>query len=146
MVADVPHGHWKTTTLVAGLCVAGMIAPMVVEGAMDGKVFLAYVQQQLVKSLRPGRIVVMDNVAFHKVAGVREAIESAGCSVVYLPPYSPDYNPIESAFSKLKWHMRSAGKRDIPSLWSHVGGVTEEFTPTECRNRFRHCGYSAECI
>jgi len=143
LIAAVPHGHWKTTTFVAALRVDGVTAPMVADGAMNGALFLAYVRQQLVPTLRPGDLVVMDNLAAHKVAGVRAAIEAAGAHVVYLPPYSPDYNPIEQVFSKLKWLVRSAAERTVDGLWTLLGQLLDEFSPHECRNYFRHCGYNA---
>jgi transposase len=120
LIAKVPHGHWKTTTFVAALRHDGLTAPTVVDGAMNGPVFLAYVQQQLVTTLLLGDIVVMGNLSAHKVAGVREVITSAGAKVVYLPPYSPDLNPIELVFSKLKWLARSAAERTIDGLWSFL--------------------------
>ena len=142
LVAKVPHGHWKTTTFVAALRHDGLTAPTVVDGAMTGSIFLAYVRQQLVPTLRPGDIVVMDNLAAHKVAGVREAIAAAGATLVYLPPYSPDFNPIELVFSKLKWLVRSAALRTIDTLWDFLGRVLDHFPPDECRRYFRHCGYA----
>lgn len=117
LISAVPHGHWKTTTFVAALRSEGLTAPTVVDGAINGRIFLAYVRQQLVPTLRLGDIVVMDNLASHKVAGVREAIEGAGCRVTYLPPYSPDLNPIELVFSKLKRLLRSAGERTVDAKW-----------------------------
>lgn len=121
-----------------------MTAPMVIDGAMNGDLFLAYVEQQLVPTLRKGNIVVMDNLSSHKRAGVREAIESAGATLVYLPPYSPDLNPIELAFSKLKTLLRKFAERTVESLWNRIGQLVDEFTPAECINYFRHCGYT-EC-
>lgn len=142
LVAKVPHGHWKTTTFVAALRLEGLTAPTVVDGAINGDLFLAYVRQQLAPTLRPGDVVVMDNLASHKVAGVREAIESVGAEVVYLPPYSPDFNPIEMAFSKLKWLVRSAEARDVSSLWKLLGELTDRLRPSDCRGWFRKCGYA----
>jgi transposase len=144
LVAKVPHGHWKTTTFVAALRHDGLTAPTVIDGAMDGSLFLAYVEQQLVPTLRPGEIVVMDNLSAHKVAGVRQAIEKGGASVVYLPPYSPDLNPIELAFAKLKWLLRSAGARTVDRLWNLLGEILSQFSPQECANYLRHCGYLAK--
>ncbi len=143
LVAKVPHGHWKTTTFVAALRSTGLTAPTVIDGAIDGALFRAYVQQQLVPTLRPDDIVVMDNLAAHKVAGVRTAIESVGAHVVYLPPYSPDFNPIEQAFAKLKWLLRSAAARTMDRLWTTIGDLIPAFRPDECRNYLRHCGYTA---
>jgi transposase len=143
LVEAVPHGHWQTTTFLAGLRLSGLTAPLVVDGALDGPLFRAYVEQQLAPALGPGDIVVMDNLAGHKVAGVREAVERAGARVVYLPPYSPDYNPIELAFSKLKRLVRSGAERTVDGLWARLGRALDEFSPRECRNYFRHCGYHA---
>lgn len=142
LVAKVPYGHWKTPTFVGALRVAGITAPLVVDGPMNGAIFRAYVEQQLVATLRPGDTVIMDNLAAHKVAGVGEAIEAVGASLVYLPPYSPDLNPIELAFAKLKAMLRSAADRVIDQLENTIGDCLERFTTTECRNYFRHCGYS----
>jgi transposase len=143
LVMAVPHGHWQTTTFVAALRCDGLTAPTVVDGAMTGDLFVAYVEQQLVPALRPGDIVVMDNLACHKRAGVRAAIEAAGCELRLLPPYSPDLNPIEKAFSKLKAKLRAAAKRTVEELWKYLGEVLDEFRPEECHNYFRSCGYSA---
>ena len=118
--APVPHGHWKTTTFTAGLRHDGIAAPMVLDGPMNGEAFLAYVEQALVPELRPGDIVIMDNLPAHKVHGVRQAIEAAGASLRYLPPYSPDFNPIEMAFAKLKALLRAAAARTIPDLWQAI--------------------------
>lgn len=142
IVSHIPHGHWKTTTFVGALRTSGMTAPLVVDGAMNGELFLAYVQQELVPTLRRGDIVVMDNLSSHKRVGIREAIESAGATLIYLPPYSPDLNPIELAFSKLKALLRKFGERTVESLWHRIGELVDQFTPTECRNYFRHCGYT----
>lgn len=144
LVAKVPHGHWKTTTFVAALRLEGLTAPTVVDGAINGETFVAYVRQQLAPTLKAGDVVVMDNLASHKVAGVREAIEAAGAEVVYLPPYSPDFNPIEMAFSKLKWLVRSAETRDVESLWKLLGNLTDRLRPSDCRGWFRKCGYATQ--
>jgi transposase len=143
LVMPVPHGHWKTTTFVAALRLDGLTAPVVIDGAMTGDLFVAYVEQQLAPALRPGDVVVMDNLACHKRAGVRAAIEAAGARLVYLPPYSPDLNPIELAFAKLKTLLRSAGRRTVEGLWDFLGQCLDAFGPDECRNYFRHCGYTA---
>ena len=143
LVAKVPYGHWKTTTFLAGLRVDGLTAPVVIDGAINGAVFLAYVHQQLVPTLSAGDIVVMDNLSAHKVVGVREAIEAVGARVVYLPPYSPDLNPIELVFAKFKWLVRSANERSMEGLWQLCGKLLDRFTADECRNYFRHCGYDA---
>ncbi len=143
LVAKVPHGHWKTTTFVGALRATGMTAPLVVDGPMNGDVFLAYVQQHLVPTLRVGDTVILDNLASHKRTGVREAIESVGAKLVYLPPYSPDLNPIELAFAKLKAKLRSAAVRTITTLESTIANICDQFTSRECKAYFRHCGYSA---
>ncbi len=142
LVAKVPHGHWKTTTFVAGLRSDGISAPLVVDGTMNGELFLAYVEQQLVPTLQPGDVVVMDNLAAHKVAGVRQAIERVGARLVYLPPYSPDFNPIEQAFAKLKWLLRSAAQRTVEGLHQAIADAIEQFAPVECQNYFRNSGYA----
>ena len=118
LVAYAPHSHWKTTTFVKALRAEGLTAPMVLDGAMNGKAFLAYVQQVLVPTLRSGNLVVMDNLSSHKAVGVRQAVEQAGAQLLSLPPYSPDLNPIELAFSKLKGLLRSAAERTVDALWS----------------------------
>lgn len=141
LVAQVPHAHWKTTTFLAGLRTTGLTAPLVVDGAINGDIFLAYVEQQLLPTLNAGDIVVMDNLSSHKRIGVREAIESVGASLLYLPPYSPDFNPIEQAFSKFKWLLRSAAERTVEALWETCGRLLEQFSEAECRNYIRHCGY-----
>ena len=141
LIASVPHGHWKTTTLVAALRTDGLTAPVVFDGPLNGELFRAYLEQALVPTLRPGDIVVMDNLSAHKVTGVAEAIQRAGCLHAYLPAYSPDFNPIENVFSKFKALLRSADARTVPGLWRAVGDCMESFAPDECRNYFRHCGY-----
>lgn len=139
--AGVPHGHWKTTTFVAGLRLTGMTAPMVLDGPINSQWFQAYVDQVLVPTLSPGDIVVMDNLGSHKGAGVRKAIEAVGATLLYLPPYSPDFNPIENAFSKLKALLRKAAERTVEGLWSRIGELLKEFSPTECANFFAAAGY-----
>jgi transposase len=142
LVAKVPHGHWKTTTFIAALRNTCLTAPTVIDGAIDGALFRAYVEQQLVPTLQRGDIVVMDNLAAHKVAGIRTAIERVGARVVYLPPYSPDFNPIELVFAKLKWLLRSAKARTVERLWDLLGELIPAFRPAECTNYLRHCGYN----
>jgi transposase len=142
--AAVPHGHWLTTTFVAGLRNTGMVAPMVLDGPINGSLFQDYVEQVLVPELRPGDIVVMDNLGSHKGAGVRAAIEAAGASLLYLPPYSPDFNPIEQAFAKLKAMLRKAAERTLDDLWRSIGRIIDTFTPTECANYFAAAGYDAD--
>ena len=143
LVAKVPHGHWKTTTFVGALRATGITAPLVIDGPMNGDIFLAYVQQQLGPTLRSGDTVIMDNLSSHKRAGVREAIEAVGAKLVYLPPYSPDLNPIELAFSKLKAKLRQAATRTVADLESTIAQICHQFTPQKCKAYFRHCGYSA---
>lgn len=143
VVDHVPHGHWKTTTFLAALRVGGLTAPLVVDGAINGEIFLAYVQQHLVPTLRPNDIVVMDNLSSHKVKGVRDAIEAAGAHLAYLPPYSPDFNPIEQVFAKLKALLRAARERTVTTLWDRIGHLLDRFQPHECKNYFRHSGYAA---
>lgn len=142
LVDDAPHGHWQTTTFVGALRVDGFIAPLVIDGAVNGELFRAYVEKVLVPELRRGDVVVMDNLGSHTVAGVRRAIEGAGCELLYLPPYSPDLNPIENAFSKLKRLLRSAAERTVETLWNRIGKLLDRFQHDECRNYFRHCGYT----
>lgn len=139
--APVPHGHWKTTTFVGALRLEGMTAPMVLDGAMNGPAFLAYVEQVLVPTLSPGDIVVMDNLPAHKPAAVRAAIEAAGASLYFLPPYSPDFNPIEMAFAKLKSFLKKVAARTKDDLWDAIGLGIDRFTPTECQNYFIAAGY-----
>jgi transposase len=143
LVDYVPHGHWKTTTFVAGLRASGLAAPLVIDGAMNGDLFVAYVEQVLVPELRAGDVVVMDNLSSHKRARVRETIEAAGCTLLYLPPYSPDLNPIEQAFAKLKALLRKAKERTVEGLWKFLGNALDLFEPEECRNYIRHSGYTA---
>lgn len=142
--AGVPHGHWKTTTFTGALRLTGMTAPFVYDGAMSGAVFLAYVEQVLVPTLKPGDIVIMDNLPAHKAAGVRQAIERAGATLSLLPPYSPDFNPIENAFSKLKALLRAKAERTIKALWDAVGSIVELFSPAECQNYFKAAGYDPD--
>lgn len=140
-VASVPHGHWKTTTFIAGLRYNDITAPMVLDGAMDGEAFLVYVRTFLCPTLHPGDIVIADNLRSHKVAGVRDAIEVAGATLRYLPPYSPDLNPIEKLFSKLKTLLRKAAKRRVDALWNEIGHLLQRFSPEECTNYFQSSGY-----
>ncbi|MEM8739832.1 MAG: IS630 family transposase [Planctomycetota bacterium] len=141
LVAKVPYGHWKTTTLVAALGHRGMCCGMTVDGPVNGDVFVAFCERVLGPTLRPGDVVVMDNLSAHKVAGVREAIEAVGAEVLYLPPYSPDLNPIELAFSKLKSLMRSAGHRAVDALWGDTQRLLDAITPSDAAGFFKHCGY-----
>ncbi len=142
--AGVPHGHWKTTTFVAGLRRSGMVAPWVLDGPMNGDAFTTYVSRVLVPELSPGDIVIMDNLSSHKAPAVRAAIESAGAALLFLPPYSPDFNPIEMAFSKLKAHLRKAAERTIHGLWNAIGRIVDLYSPQECSNYFAAAGYDAD--
>lgn len=139
-----PHGHRKTTTLVAGLRMTGMIAPMVLDGPINGEWFEAYVAKVLVPELRPGDVVIMDNLSSHKRTAVRELIEAAGAKLMFLPPYSPDFNPIEKAFARLKALLRKAAERTISGLWDLIGRLVGLFTPRECTNYFSSCGYDPD--
>ena len=140
----VPHGHWKTTTFVAGLTPRGMIAPFVLDGAINRTAFETYVAKVLVPALRPGDVVVMDNLSSHKGQTVRDLIEDAKATLLFLPPYSPDFNPIEKAFSKLKAHLRRIGARTVDALWRAIGNLVATFSPNECRNYFSACGYDTD--
>ena len=137
----VPHGHWKTSTFVAGLRSSGIVAPLVIDGAMNATAFLYWVREMLAPTLSPGDIVVMDNLPAHKGRAIREAIEARGARLLYLPPYSPDLNPIELLFSKLKTLLRKAAARTVDRLWTVLGECLRCFTTTECANYIRHCGY-----
>ena len=143
LAGKVPYGHWKTTTFVAALRSTALTALCVIDGPMNGNAFLAYVEQILVPTLRPGDIVVLDNLGAHKVPGVREAIEAAGAILMYLPPYSPDFNPIEQLFAKLKALLRKAAERSVDALWDRIGSLLGAFTPDECANYFRNSGYAS---
>ena len=139
----IPHGHWKTTTFVAGLRLSGMVAPLVLDGPINGRTFQAYIEQVLVPQLRAGETVIMDNLGSHKGPAVRTAIEAAGAHLLYLPPYSPDFNPIENAFSKLKALLRKAAERTVDGLWDRIANLLPAFTPDECTNYFAAAGYDA---
>ncbi|UVF22302.1 IS630 family transposase (plasmid) [Microvirga terrae] len=140
----LPHGHWKTTTFVAGLRLSGFTAPMVLDGPMTGPWFAAYVEQILVQTLRPGDVVILDNLPPHKSATVRELVAATGATLRRLPPYSPDFNPIENAFAKLKALLRKAAARTKDALWQTIGELLDEFSPEECANYFRAAGYEPE--
>jgi transposase len=140
-VACVPHGHWKTTTFIAGLRVDALTVPMVLDGPRDGEAFLVYVREFLCPTLRPGDMVIADNLPSHKVAGVREAIEAVGATLCFLPPYSPDLNPIEKLFSKLKALLKKTACRSIGELWDEIGSLLDAFSPEECKNYFESSGY-----
>ncbi len=142
--AGIPRGHWKTTTFVAGLRLTGMMAPMVLDGPMNRPAFLAYVSQVLVPELKPGDVVILDNLPAHKGSKVHEAIEAVGASLLSLPPYSPDFNPIENAFAKLKALLRKAAERTIEGLWTAIGRLLDAFTPRECASYFKAAGYEPD--
>lgn len=140
-VSPVPHGHWKTTTFIAGLRVGEVVAPMVLDGPMDGDAFLVYVRDFLCPVLSPGDIVIADNLSSHKIAAARELIEAKGAELRLLPPYSPDLNPIEKLFSKLKALLRKAAHRTVDALWQEIGKLLDTFSPQECANYFKSSGY-----
>lgn len=142
--AAVPHGHWNTTTFVAGLTLRGMTSPFVLSGPINRAAFETYVEKVLVPELRPGDIVIMDNLSSHKGPRVRSMIETAGAELLYLPPYSPDFNPIENAFAKLKAMLRRAAERTVEGLWDAIGRIIDTFTPAECANYFAAAGYDPD--
>jgi len=139
-----PHGHRKTTTLVAGLHMTGMVASMVLDRPINGDWFEAYVTKVLVLELRPGDIVIMDNLSSHKRVAVKEKTEATGATLRFLPPYSPDFNPIEKAFSRLKAMLRKAGELTVRGLWDLIGRLVDIFQPDECANYFSSCGYDPD--
>ncbi len=138
----VPHGHWKTLTMIAAITVRGVLAAGSIDAATDADVFRTFVSELLVPSLQAGMVVVMDNLAAHKVTGIAQAIESAGCRLVYLPPYSPDFSPIENVWSKVKQHLRTTGARQIPALNTAIEEALAAVTEGDCRNCFDACGYT----
>lgn len=138
---SAPHGHWETTTFVGALRRCRLTAPLVTDGPMDGETFLAYVRQFLCPTLQPGDTVILDNLSSHKVAGVDAAITASGARLRYLPPYSPDLNPIEKLFSKLKARLRKAAARDREALWKEIGALLSTVSASECTNYFDSCGY-----
>jgi len=142
LLAPVPHGHWKVTTLVAGLRRTGITAPCLFDGAINGARFRAYVEQLLAPTLGSGDIVLLDNLASHKIAGIKEAIAAQDADLLYLPPYSPDLNPLEQAFAKFKAALRKAAERTREALWQTIGRTLERYSPKECRNFFNQAGYA----
>jgi transposase len=142
LIGRAPHGYWKTTTFVAGLRNNAITAPYVFDRPMNGDIFLAWLEKCLIPTLRAGDFVVMDNLPAHKIAQVRALIEAAGAILLYLPPYSPDLNPIEMAFAKLKALLRKAAERSVDALWDKIGEILNKFSPQECANYFRHAGYA----
>jgi transposase len=141
--AKVPHGHWRTLTFIAALRVDRIEAPCVIDGPINGETFRAYVEQSLVPTLRPGDIVIMDNLGSHKGEAIRAAIRAAGARRFFLPPYSPDLNPIEQVFAKLKHLLRRAQARTVETTWRHIGSLIDRFSPVECANYFRNAGYAS---
>lgn len=141
LVGRVPHGHWKTTTFVAALRHDAITAPFVVDRPINGVIFRIYVERVLAPTLEPGDIVILDNLGSHKSAAVRRLIEARGARLLFLPPYSPDLNPIELAFAKLKALLRKASERSVEDLWTKIGDLLDTFTPDECQNYFSHAGY-----
>lgn len=140
-IASVPHGHWHTTTFIAGLRSDRITAPMILDGPMTGDAFLAYIKEVLCPTLKPGDVVVADNLSSHKVSGVKEAIHKVQATLVYLPPYSPDLNPIEKYFSKLKALLRKTAARTVDDLWNAIATSLKLFEPQEYLNYFNSCGY-----
>jgi transposase len=143
LIAKVPHGHWKTLTFVAGLRADGICAPCVIDGPINSRSFLAWVMQCLIPTLRPGDIVVLDNLGSHKGQAVRQAIRAVGARLFFLPPYSPDLNPIEQVFAKLKTLLRKVAARTVEETWKGIGNVLDAFTPQECANYIRNSGYAS---
>lgn len=141
VIDAAPHGHWRTTTFIAGLSRRGVVAPCVFDGPINGELFLAYVRFMLAPALKPGDVVVLDNLGSHKVSGVEAAIRATGASLMYLPPYSPDLNPIEQLFAKTKALLRKARARTRDNLWATIGQLIDHFTPAECENYIRNSGY-----
>lgn len=140
LVADVPQGHWHVTTMIGAVRLTGLVAGLIFEGATDTEAFATFVERSLVPQLRPGDVVVMDNLSSHKAARVREAIVGAEAEAWFLPPYSPDFNPIEQVWSKLKALLRSAGRRTVRGLWAAIGAAWQQVTASDCRNSFAACG------
>jgi transposase len=141
LTAAVPHSHWKTTTFLAALRTTGLTAPLVIDGAVNGEIFLAYVRQQLAPTLRSGDLVIMDNLSSHKRAGVREAIESAGAALIFLPPYSPDFNPIEQAFAKVKQALRRSGARSWETIVAAIGTALDTVSTADAQAFFADAGF-----
>jgi len=142
LIAKTPHGHWNTTTLIAALGIEGICCSALVDGAVNADVFEAFVEQVLVRELRRGDVVVMDNLSSHKRQRVRDLIEQAGAQLIFLPPYSPDLNPIELVFAKIKRSLRSLAHRTRDALWNTMQSVLDKITANDARNCFRHCGYT----
>ncbi len=143
LIAKAPHGHWRTLTFLAALRCDRIDAPCVIDGPINGKSFLAYVEQILAPTLAPGDIVILDNLGSHKGRAVRTAIRAAGAKLFFLPPYSPDLNPIEQVFAKLKTLLRKADARSVEATWRRIGDLLDRFTPAECASYIRNAGYAA---
>jgi transposase len=143
LVAKVPHGHWTTLTFIAALRCDAVTAPLVIDGPINGDWFLAWTEQVLIPTLRPGDVVVLDNLGSHKGKAARRAIRAAGAHMLFLPPYSPDLNPIEQVFAKLKTLLRKADERTIEATWRRIGSLLDRFSPAECSNYLRHAGYAS---
>lgn len=143
LVGKVPHGHWQTMTFIAALRHDRISAPCVIDGPINGESFLAYVEQLLVPTLEAGDIVIMDNLGSHKGRAVRNAVRAAGAHLLFLPPYSPDLNPIEQVFAKLKALLRKAGERTVDTTWRRIGSLLAQFAPSECANYLRNAGYAS---
>jgi len=144
LLAKVPHGHWRTLTFLAALRCNRIDAPCVIDGPINGESFRAYVEQILLPTLRPGDIVIIDNLGSHKAKIVRHMIRAAGAKLFFLPPYSPDLNPIEQVFAKLKTLLRKASERTVEATWQRIGTLLQHFTPQECANYFKNAGYASE--
>ena len=143
LLGKVPHGHWRTLTFLAALRCDRIDAPCVIDGPINGDSFRAYVEQLLLPTLRPGDIVIIDNLGSHKAKAIRRAIRAAGAKLVFLPPYSPDLNPIEQVFAKLKTLLRKAAERTVEATWRRIGTLLQHFTPQECANYFKNAGYAS---
>jgi transposase len=142
LIAPVPHGHWKTLTMLAAITIEGVLAAASIDAATDGEIFTLFIRDVLVPALRPGMVVVMDNLPAHKIVAVRQTIEQAGCRLVYLPPYSPDLSPIENIWSKVKQSLRTSAARVIPDLGEAITAALAAVTPTDCHGCFEACGYT----
>lgn len=142
LIAKVPHGRWRTLTFLAALRADRLAAPCVIDGPINGESFLAYVEQVLVPTLKPGDIVIMDNLGSHRRKAVRQVVRAVGAKLFFLPPYSPDLNPIEQAFAKLKTLLRKAAERTVETTWQRIGKLLDCFTAAECANYFRNAGYA----
>jgi len=143
LIAKVPHGHWRTLTFLAALRVDRIDAPCVFDGPINARSFTAYVEQVLIPTLQPGDIVIMDNLGSHRGPAVRKALRQAGAKLLFLPPYSPDLNPIEQVFAKLKALLRKAAERTVEATWRRIGSLLSSFTPTECANYLVNSGYAS---